>query len=204
MSSGSSSGGPHRPEVHRPAIIVLFYCSVTHCVTSREIMSQEEVIAPRASALQLEACCGILAGLGRGEERALHRWCRRSLWFANNGRSCCSTVGSLSRPTLFVKKTVHSFVRPSVHPSVYTQNSRFCNFPRSCSIYKPCFSTTHCQCALLSFTKRCLLPSLAGPLNQVVHARPAAHGPPATAKATGPTATADVGCVRRSQVIGAW
>jgi hypothetical protein len=73
-------------------------------------------------------------------------------------------------------------------------------FPRSCSIYKPCFSSTHCQCALLSFTKRCILPSLAGPLNQVVHARRTAHGPrptthrpPATATATA-TATADVGC----------
>jgi hypothetical protein len=117
----------------------------------------------------------LVAGLGRGEERALYQWCRRSLWLVGNGRSCCSTVGSLSRPTLFVKNC--SFVRSSVHPSVYTKIARFCNFPRSCSIYKPCFSTTHCQCTLPSFTKRCLLPSLAGPLNQVVHARLAAHRP---------------------------
>jgi hypothetical protein len=80
------------------------------------------------------------------------------------------------------KPFVRSFVRPSIR---LHKIARFCNFPRSCSIYKPCFSTTRCQCALLSFTKRCLLlPSLAGPLNQVVHARPTADSPPATATAT--------------------
>jgi hypothetical protein len=90
----------------------------------------------------LAACCGILAGLGRGEERPLHQRCRRSLWFAGNGRSCCSTVGSLSRPTLFVKTP--SFVRSSVHPSVYTKIAQFASElqylspvsqPRTASVY---------------------------------------------------------------------
>ena len=119
-------------------------------------MSQEEVIASRASALQLVVASWLVLDV------------EKSGLFTNgiDCRTCCSTVGSLSRPTLFVKNPL--FVRPSVHPSVYTKIARFCNFPRSCSIYKPCFSTTHCQCALLSFTKHCLLPSLAGPLNNQV------------------------------------
>jgi hypothetical protein len=118
---------------------------------------------------------------GRAASSPTDQRCRRSVLFASTGRSCCSTVGSLSRPTIFVKNP--SFVRSSVHPSVYTKIARFCNLPRSCSIYKPCFSTTHCQCVLLSFAKRCLLLSLAGPLSHVVTM---AHGPgpPATATAT--------------------
>ena len=154
--------------------------------------------------------CSLLWHLGwswtRGEERALHQGCRRSLLFAGNGRSCCSTVGSLSRPTIFVKNP--SFVRSSVHPSVYTKIARFCNLPRSCSIYKPCFSTTHCQCVLLSFAKRCLLLSLAGPLSQVVHAWPAAHRPTRPTARHRPRPPAPppprMSVVRRSQVIGAW
>jgi hypothetical protein len=144
-------------------------------------MSQEEVVA-LYTCICLAACCGILAGLGRGEERPLHQRCRRSLWFAGNGRSCCSTpVGSISHISTNAfreKPSVRSFVRPSIH----TKAARLCNFPRSCSIYKPCFSTTHCQCVLLSFiTKCCLLPSLAGALGHSTRSfthgpRPTGHG----------------------------
>jgi hypothetical protein len=203
MSSGCSSGGPSSGD-NRTAVC----CTVRSRTASRDILSQEEVIAPRASALQLVVASWMVLA-GRGEERALHQWYRRSLWFAAYGRTCCSTVGALSRPTLFVKNPL--FVRPSVHPSVYTKLARFCNFLRSCSTYKspasqPRTASVHrCHLLTAAFCRR----------SQDHSTRSSTHGPRPTT-AYRPPATAQrhrrrhsgdslaASRVRGALAIGAW
>jgi hypothetical protein len=80
-------------------------------------MSQEEVIAPRASALQLVVASWLVLDVGKSGlfTSGVDGACGCGQWQKLLQHSWLLFTSSFSRPTLFVKKP--SFVRPSIHPS---------------------------------------------------------------------------------------